>query len=210
MTKIDRCQISESLKLNSNSIRFDSLLTDIPNRPATRPVELAGEGRIGAVLLLVVAIKQDPQIVLTRRSSRLRNHAGQISFPGGRQDGNESLQDTALRETEEEIGVGRDSIEILGQLSSVYIPPTDFTIFPFVGCCDEIPKFLRSADEVAEVVVAPLEGLLSPNAVQFGQVVSPNGLVNAQYFDVGGHRVWGATGIVLNEFLQRLIAAQST
>ena len=113
---------------------------DVPelNRPRQRPAELPGEGRFAAVMLLLYPFgttngKQEIRLVLTRRHRGLSKHAGQISFPGGRQDKGESLQAAALRETSEEIGVRPEEIEILGELKPVYIPPSDFTVFPFVG-----------------------------------------------------------------------------
>lgn len=210
MRKFDRQRLAKALQLSSSKIPLNSFLTDIPDRPTERPIELGGQGKIGAVLLLVVSMQQEPKIVLTKRSSKMKNHAGQISFPGGRKEAAESLQAAALRETEEEIGVGREQIEIVGQLNSVYIPPSDFTIFPFVGCCDTMPVFQPSEHEVSEIIQAPVEQLMTTDSSRVGQVDSANGPVQAQFFDVGGHRVWGATGIVMNEFLQRIRLVQAT
>ncbi len=184
------------------------------NRPSKRPAELDGDGRMGAVLLITFYDPYDdpPQtrLILTRRHEELNNHAGQISLPGGQQDGNESLEQTALREAKEEIGLESNEIEIVGRLNQVYIPPSDFTVVPFVGWCSKMPKWVRSEREVAEIIEASVDDLLKPTSLMHGPAQIDDGRQLVAYYQVGKHRVWGATAIILNEFLLRIQAVIAT
>ena len=207
MNNFDFEFLISALSMPREQAPSSGLRSDIPNRPRVRPIELEGPGKTAAVMLLIFGEpNQDSRLVFTRRNSKLKNHAGQISFPGGRQDHGEELQDTAVRETEEEIGIRRHDIRIAGALDSVYIPPSDFTIHPFVGCYAGFPHFKKSDEEVAEVIDASINHLLEPETLKFGEVQAPGGPVDVDYYDVDGHQIWGATAIVLNEFLRRLKA----
>ncbi len=164
------------------------------NRPRTRPAELEGDGRTGAVLLITFYDPRDepPQtrLILTRRHEELNNHAGQISLPGGQQDRNESLEQTALREAKEEIGLKSNEIEIVGRLNQVYIPPSDFTVVPFVGWCNTMPKWVRSEREVAEIIEASVDDLLKPTSLAHGPMKIDDVQRRVAYYQVGKHRVW--------------------
>ena len=175
-------------------------------RPRTRPTDLTGTGRVGSVLLLLYVNRTSgsQQIVLTLRRKHLSNHPGQISLPGGRQEPGEQLQQTALRETLEEIGVVSKHIEIVGKLTQVYIPPSDYTITPFVGWAEAPIDFEKSEDEVEEILMVDLAELLSPDSLQHGPIDSePEGMV-ASFYAVSGRQVWGATAVVLHELTARI------
>lgn len=180
---------------------------DVKNldRPRSRPAELDGEGRFGAVLLLLcnVAESASTKIVLTKRAENLSHHAGQISLPGGRLDPGETVEQAALRETEEEIGVPADGIQILGQLNQVYIPPSDFTVSPLVGWIEGIPNFHAANGEVDEVVVVSLTQMLDPATLSSGTIQVDERQLDVPFYKVNEHRVWGATAIILREFLLR-------
>ncbi len=162
--------------------------------------------RIGAVLVLLYQRDDEMYLVLTKRREDLHSHAGQISFPGGKQEPPESLLITALRETEEEVGVPKTAVQSLGQLTSIYIPPSGFLVHPFVGYYQNggPPRFIPSVDEVAQVIEVPLTTLLNPETA----VVEPWDFkgheVLVPYFAIQEHKVWGATAIMLSEFLERL------
>lgn len=187
---------------------------DVPalNRPRSRPEKKAGVGRVAGVLLLFYDfdVENDPNlhIVLTKRQADLSNHGGQISFPGGRQEGEETLWETAARESFEEIGIVGNQIEMLGELNPVYIPPSDFTVYPFIGWHIGRPKFVRCEDEVAEIIEVPLAQLLDSKTLQFGDIESASGMnINVPFYAVGNiqqHRVWGATAIMLGEMIERI------
>ena len=183
---------------------------DVPelNRPQVRPSELEGTGRIAAVLVLLYASsgnRDDLKLVLTKRHVKLANHGGQISFPGGRQDANETLWQTATRETFEEVGIAPGKIDQLGRLNPVYIPPSDFTVDPFVGWHHGQPDFVRSEEEVDEIIEASVQSLLNPDTLKRGDIKSASGMnINVPYYQVGAHRVWGATAIMLGELIERI------
>ncbi|PID86711.1 MAG: coenzyme A pyrophosphatase [Chloroflexi bacterium] len=162
--------------------------------------------RIGAVLVLLYWRDNEMYLVLTKRREDLHAHAGQISFPGGKQEPLEPLLTTALRETEEEVGIPTTAVRSLGQLTTVYIPPSGFLVHPFVGYYQNgaPPQFIPSVSEVSQVIEVSLTTLLDPETA----VVEPWNFkgheVLVPYFAVQEHKVWGATAIMLSEFLERL------
>jgi 8-oxo-dGTP pyrophosphatase MutT (NUDIX family) len=176
------------------------------SRKMTRPQQLEGIPRYGGVLLLLFSKEKHIHIVLTRRCDNLASHAGQVSFPGGKNEPMESLLETALRETEEEIGVPAVKLEVLGALSPIYIPPSDFEVHPYVAWFNEgkQPVFKASAEEVAEIIEAPLATLLDPASQMEELWDFGNYQMAVPFFDVQEHKVWGATAVVLSEFIERL------
>lgn len=205
-TRIDRSLLNRALQLDGFDDwhpKFDVL--HLP-RPRRRPADLPGTGRYAAVLVLLYEKANQWWVVLTRRRDDLRKHAGQISLPGGSQDPGESLVETALRETEEEIGVGPKQIDLLGQLNPVYIPPSDFTVTPFVGTSQGRPDFQRQVEEVAEILETPLDLLLDERSFANGSVKHGVGdrTIEAPHFVFGSHQIWGATALILSELVERL------
>lgn len=182
------------------------------DRPATRPSHLAGNGRHAAVMLVLVAdgqksLAEDPNVLLIRRSQHLRYHAGQIALPGGRQEPGEALLQTAIRETEEEIGVSLQQQDVLGPLRSIYIPPSDFTLTPFVAWLDHDPDTSLQVDEVDELITVRLRSLLDPNSQTTADVVRDNGeTIEAPCYQHETHVIWGATALVISELIARLNA----
>jgi 8-oxo-dGTP pyrophosphatase MutT (NUDIX family) len=143
--------------------------------------------------------------VLTRRHEYPGVHSGQISLPGGRREGDESLQYTALRETYEEIGLDAALVEIIGQLSPLFTPPSNFYIYPFVGFTPTRPAFRPDPKEVAELIETPLNLLRDP-AIRKEEIwhFQNYGERRIPFFDIFGHSVWGATAMILSEFLTLL------
>ena len=127
-------------------------------------------------------------------------HSGQMALPGGKKESDESQIETALRETGEEIGVRKASIEIIGTLSSFYVFASNFQILPVVGKLNSIPHFTPQVSEVAEIISADLKHLLDDD-FRKEKTISPRaGLeLRAPYFDLEGKTVWGATAMMLNE-----------
>ena len=143
--------------------------------------------------------------VLTLRNPDLRGHSGQVSFPGGRQDPqDETLTATALRETCEEIGVRGEQVSMLGQLPRFYIPASHYAVYPTVASYDDTPAFRPNPEEVVEVFSFTLEDLLHPRFKSVEQRVIRDFDVHVPYYDVKGHKVWGATAIMLSELEERL------
>lgn len=175
-------------------------------RSMARELDRQGDPRQGAVLVLLFRRQEGLHFVLTRRREDLAAHAGQISLPGGRREDGESLQETALREAYEEIGVDPQTVTILGRLTPLYISPSDFEVFPFVGWRDETPAFVPQLSEVAEIIEAPLKEILDKGSRR-EEVWERSGIsVQVPYFQIGTHKVWGATAMMLSEFAERLRA----
>ena len=148
---------------------------------------------------------------LIRRPEYPGVHSGQISLPGGRREGNESLQTTSLREAQEEIGVTPEALEIIGQLSPLYTPPSNFCIYPFVALSHTRPDFQLDSKEVAELIETPLSLLLDPAICKEETWYFQNyGERRIPFFDVFGHQVWGATAMILGEFLVLLNRSPDT
>lgn len=156
-----------------------------------------------AVMLLIYPKNEALHTVLIQRTSTNQNdkHSGQISFPGGKLEKNdESMAFCAKRETFEEIGVPTEDIELLGALTPIYIPVSDFHVFPFVGFVEKEPFWQKQQSEVVEVLQVPLfhfleeknEGKTTINVQGFT-------LQDVPYFDVFGKKVWGATAMILSE-----------
>jgi 8-oxo-dGTP pyrophosphatase MutT (NUDIX family) len=144
-------------------------------------------------------------LVLTVRTSDLNYHSGQISLPGGGWEaGDASLQETALREAHEEIGITTDGLEILGALTPLYIPPSRNVIHPFVAYMPQRPTFDPDPREVAELLEVPLHLLLDPATQREEDWIWRGAPLHVPFYAVGGHKVWGATAIVLAEFLALL------
>ncbi|NEQ50703.1 MAG: CoA pyrophosphatase [Leptolyngbya sp. SIO3F4] len=155
-----------------------------------------------AVLVLIYPHGTEAHTVLMLRNKYPGVHSGQVSFPGGRQEITDpDLRFTALRETEEEMGVPVQSVEVLGSLSPVYIPPSGFLVTPYVGTVLEAPHFRPDDREVHTLIETPLSLLLRDDIIKSKPIkVGSSGIrIRAPYFDVHGHVVWGATAMILSE-----------
>lgn len=161
-----------------------------------------GDPKMSAVLLLLYEFNARPFIILIKRPDYRGIHGGQVSFPGGKMENiDNNLQDTAIRESQEEIGLLPDKLELLGCLTPLYIPPSNYWVYPFVGYCEQLPYLSPSHEEVEKIIKADLTILLDPRAVRKGRVKAARGRsIEAPYFLIGGHVVWGATAMILKEF----------
>ena len=161
--------------------------------------------RRAAVLVPVLLDPDGPELVYTVRKGHLNVHAGQISFPGGSlEPGDESLLDCALREAEEEIDLGRNLVEVIGELEEMYIPPSNFRVSPYVGLLPPAAEFVIDPREVEEVFTASLEELLSPDTFRKTLWSRDGRDYEVPYFAVEGYEVWGATAAMTAAFLTRL------
>jgi 8-oxo-dGTP pyrophosphatase MutT (NUDIX family) len=158
------------------------------------------EARPAAVLIPVIDA-DEPSIVFTKRADELSRHPGEISFPGGmphRDDGD--VLETALRETEEELGLRREDVDVLGSLDPLLTHTTGFWVVPFVGALESGLRFTPSPAEIAEVLEVPFSTL---SGVEHEVEWRREDLVWKGYvYEIDGHTIWGATGRMLHEFLQ--------
>ena len=153
-----------------------------------------------ALLALYPAEDGEACFVLTKRSTALPQHRGQVSLPGGAVDAGERLEQAALREAHEEVGIPPAAVTLLGCLSPMHIPVSGFVLHPFVGWLAARPDWVVAPHEVSRVIEVRLEELLDParhrrtvrrrDAVEF----------DMPYFALDGEQVWGATAMVLAEF----------
>jgi 8-oxo-dGTP pyrophosphatase MutT (NUDIX family) len=172
-----------------------------PPRTGWKPGEFPSDAREAAGLLLVYPGARGPSLPLTVRSSALRRHAGQISLPGGATDPGETLVQAALREAHEEIGVDPARVRILGELKPVYVLVSGFTLHPVVGVTDERPVFAPAAHEVEEVLEVSVDDLQDASRIRRGTRTREGLAIEYPYFDLFGHQVWGATAMILGEFI---------
>ena len=130
-------------------------------------------------------------------------HSGQVSFPGGKRDESDAtMMHCALRETEEEIGVSMQQIEVLGELTQLYIPVSHFNVHPFVGFAAEKPSFTLQQSEVKSVLNLPVSHFLEKNNLGKTDItVRSFTMKDVPYFKAGDSRIWGATAMILSEFL---------
>ena len=135
-------------------------------------------------------------------------HSGQISLPGGSQEAGESLRETALREACEEIGAACADVEVIGQLSTIYIPPSNFLVTPVVGCVTQRPDFKCDPREVAELIEVPLSTLFDRDVVKREPWSLRGVTAEVPFYQIGSHKVWGATAMILSEF-SMLLAEKS-
>ncbi|MBP7777130.1 MAG: CoA pyrophosphatase [Acidobacteria bacterium] len=200
-------------RLASTLPGLEAQLTMAPQpRPGWDPPAVPPGLRLAAGLLLVYPHAGVWQVPLTLRASALRHHTGQVSLPGGRVDAGESFEQAALREAFEEIGLAPGAVEILGRLSPLHIPVSNHLLHPVVGIATERPMFVIAEAEVERLIEVPLSHLRAPEAVRWEQRMrerGPSELMDVPYFDVEGARVWGATAMVLAEFLAVLDAADA-
>lgn len=172
-----------------------------PTRPGWRLDHYPEDARIAAALLLIYPREEGIAIALTVRASGLARHPGQISLPGGAADPGESLAETALREASEEIGIDPSAVRVLGELTPVHVLVSGFTLHPVVGVTDTRPDFIASPDEVEEVIEVSLDDLRDASRIRKGTRIREGMAVEYPYFDLAGHQVWGATAMVLGEFV---------
>ncbi len=161
-----------------------------------------GNLRQAAVVMILYERAGEPWALFTRRTERVADHKGQISFPGGSVDPTDkSLVETALREAQEELGIDPASLRVVAALKPVFTVVTRYIIAPFVAYVPRRPEVRPDAFEVAEVIDAPLTALLDP-AVRRVEKWDSQGVPREVYFyQYGEHNIWGATARILKQFL---------
>lgn len=172
-----------------------------PPRTGWKPGEFPSDARLAAGLLLLYPGERGASIPLTVRASGLSRHAGQVSLPGGATDPGETLAQAALREAHEEIGVDPAAVRILGELTPVHVIVSGFTLHPVVGITHARPAFAPAAHEVDTIVEVSVADLQDASAIRQGSRTRAGVAIEYPYFDLMGHQVWGATAMILGEFI---------
>ncbi|MBP4141685.1 CoA pyrophosphatase [Flavobacterium sp. I-SCBP12n] len=159
------------------------------------------DARIAAVMMLFYPKQGIPHLVLIVRNSYKGVHSAQIAFPGGKYEIDDpDFAFTALRETQEEIGVLPAKIEIVKAFTQLYIPPSNFMVHPFLGISKEELTFIQEPSEVADIIELPLSVFLSESIVVNTNVkTSYSENINIPAFKIENHIVWGATAMMLSE-----------
>ena len=175
-----------------------------PARIRLETISVEGkDAREAATLVLLFPYQggDESALVLTVRQPELRDHSGQISFPGGSRDGSETAEETALREGWEEVGVPAEHPTVLGRLSPIYIPPSEFSVFPVLAALYYLPPFQLQEAQVVEFLVLSIRQLLDPATRHTPNRKIRGRILESSLFPVDGHEVWGATAMMLAEFV---------
>lgn len=158
--------------------------------------------RRSAVLILFYPYRDQILVPLILRPKYDGVHAGQMAFPGGRYEKtDENLIRTALREAQEEIGIKASDVQVMGKLTELFIPPSNFYVLPVVGKLTYKPDFYPDPREVEAVLEVNLEELLDESIVGFTELDVRGITIEAPFYDIQGHKVWGATAMMISELL---------
>ena len=158
--------------------------------------------RKAAVLMLLFPKDRELYVLLTKRTDEVEHHKGQISFPGGSMDDeDESLVATALRETEEEVGLSKEVPQILGVFDE-YETPSGFAITPVIAYTGVLPSLNHNATEVAEILEVPLSIFLDVRNERVEKRKRLGHLIDVYFYRFGAHEIWGATAAILRAFLR--------
>jgi 8-oxo-dGTP pyrophosphatase MutT (NUDIX family) len=160
------------------------------------------EPSMAAVMALLYPSGERVQLIFIKRNEYDGPHSGQVSFPGGAwEEHDENLEYTAIRETREELGI-QEEIEILGKLTPLYIPVSNFLVAPFLGWLPGRPAYRPDKSEVQYVIEAGLAELLKPENCRSERMYRNERVVEAPFYLAGKEKIWGATAMMLSEILQ--------
>lgn len=163
--------------------------------------DLSSPPKLGGVMILLYPFHNSIKFPLTKRADYPGAHSGQISLPGGKAEPGENILETALRECEEETGVPRKSIEIIGRLTDFHVLPSNFLVSPVIGVTWNKPLFNPDPVEVVRILEADVFDLTRRDSIKEKEILAANRYqMQAPHFEVEGEIVWGATAMMLNEF----------
>ncbi|MDD3875612.1 MAG: CoA pyrophosphatase [Bacteroidales bacterium] len=171
------------------------------NRPLKIPENLKNPQKLCSVLILLYPKDNSIFSVLTERNTYDGIHSGQISLPGGKQEKfDKDLIETALRESHEEIGIQTELVNVMGTLTPIFIPPSNFWVLPVVGNIKQAPEFKIAVNEVSKLIEYDIKLLLDEKNVKEKMFSGAGYEISAPFFDISGSCVWGATAMILSEF----------
>lgn len=167
---------------------------------------LPADHRKSGVLILFYPDESGAFFPLIKRPEYVGFHSGQVAFPGGKMELSDvDIIQTALREAEEEVGIDRNQVQVLGSLSDLYIPTSNFLVSPVVGFLEKRPEFIPEAKEVSRIIQTEVPLLFNPEIRKRKMLtISKSINLDTPYFDIDGEVVWGATAMILSELIQVL------
>lgn len=164
---------------------------------------VAGYHREAAVLIPIFEKNDEPHFLLTRRTNEVKTHKGQISFPGGMRDDEESLEKTALRETFEEVGIQEDRIDLLGRFHD-YLSVTSFRVVPYAGYIEPPLETVPQEGEVAEILQVPFRIFEDANRLRVEQIYRSGRVMDVYFYSYKSREIWGLTARIIMDFLEEL------
>lgn len=180
------------------------------SRVKAMPGEIPKDAKPSAVLILLFPIQETWHVLYIQRAKDGHAHSGQISFPGGRQETDDAdLKATALREAHEEVGVMSSEVEVIGQLTSLYIPVSNFNVYPFIALANERPEYHLQKAEVERVFEIPVQDLMREEIKKIARITSPldtNFIRKVPAYQLPEDTIlWGATAMITSE-LEMILA----
>jgi|TARA_R110000782_G_scaffold237188_1_gene323492 8-oxo-dGTP pyrophosphatase MutT (NUDIX family) len=199
MIELFKTYISEQFKYPLPGIKTH--LEAAPYRKADVDELTKKQARQSGVLILFYEKNNILHTVLIKRAINNSNHSGQIAFPGGKKEEHDAnLIETALREANEEIGIVKEHVDVIGKLTDVFIPVSNFLVAPVIGFIDYSPTFTLQISEVYDIVEVEVQTLIHPNTFQQQMVKLSGGVqLKVPCFVVNKQIVWGATALMINE-----------
>jgi 8-oxo-dGTP pyrophosphatase MutT (NUDIX family) len=182
-----------------------------PHRVSTEEyLRLNRNAKKSSVLILFYPKNNIPHLALILRNEYKGVHSGQVSFPGGKiEEKDASPEATALRETREEIGIDAPNITIIGKLTKLYIPVSNFWVYPFVGMLSYSPIFNIDVKEVKQLIEVPIKEILSENIISTAYIKLKDDIkIKVPVFNLQEHIIWGATAMMLSELREILFKAK--
>ena len=196
--------LKESLQSELPGVNAHSKMLPPGRRLKTNEAELSSV-KMSSVLLLLFPEGEQLYICLTKRPQTMKHHPGQISFPGGKVEKDDtSAEMTALREAREEVGIDHDQIEILGKLSDLYVEVSQFSIQPFLAWADQRPDFLVDFGEVEKLILFPVSDFVANEIISEIELETVTGSLQVKYYPYDGEFIWGATAMILSELIEIL------
>ena len=161
----------------------------------------------GVMAVFYPDLDMETRLVLILRKTYNGVHSNQVGFPGGRvEESDKDLEDTALRETEEEVGIPQNEIEVVRKLTRLYIPPSNFWVQPYLGLMQKTPNMIPQESEVEEILEVKLSDFLNDeNVITENLSTSYAKEIEVPAYSLNGHVVWGATGMMLSEIRELLL-----
>jgi 8-oxo-dGTP pyrophosphatase MutT (NUDIX family) len=197
-------RIEKGLRAPLPGIPAQLRMAPVPRPGQKAYYEVEGTCLKAGVLVLLYEREGRLLLLLTRRTELVLHHRGQISFPGGEQHPGESIEATVLRETEEELGLDLGAVQVLGKLTPLYIPPSNYCIYPTVAFLPGTPVFQPQPDEVAQIIELPVKDLSDPENRHREAWTIGDRAVTVPFYEFQQHKIWGATAMVLAELLALL------